>query len=138
MTEPNRPTPLVFLPGLLCDARIWSGQIAALADIADATIADLMQDDSIQAMAARTLAQAPSYFALAALSMGGYVAFEIMRQAPGHPHAGWPVTANDPMWGVTCFPSSPPRPARRQVRQHRPARCAPVLRRRSRTSYCRG
>src|SRR4051794_18466212 len=82
MTEINRPTLLVLLPGLLFDAKIWSGQVGALADIADSTIADLTQDDSIQAMASRTLAQAPTHFALAALSMGGYVAFEIMRQAP--------------------------------------------------------
>ncbi len=33
-------------------------------------------------MARRALAEAPPRFALAGLSMGGYVAFEIMRQAP--------------------------------------------------------
>lgn len=75
-------TPLVFLPGLLCDARLWRDQAEALSDVAAPVIADLTQDDSIAAMAQRTLAAAPERFALAGLSMGGYVAFEILRQAP--------------------------------------------------------
>ena len=45
-------------------------------------VADHTRDDSIAAIARRTLATAPPRFALVGLSMGGYVAFEIMRQAP--------------------------------------------------------
>ena len=71
---------LVLLPGLICDARLWRDVIGGLD--ASSVVADLTQDDSIAAMAARTLAGAPARFALAGLSMGGYVAFEIMRQAP--------------------------------------------------------
>jgi pimeloyl-ACP methyl ester carboxylesterase len=71
---------LLLLPGLICDERLWRDVIAGLG--LRATVADLTQDDSIAAMAARTLADAPARFALAGLSMGGYVAFEIMRQAP--------------------------------------------------------
>ena len=78
---PDR-APLVFLPGLLCDARLWRDQATALADIAEPATADLTLDDSVAAMAARVLAGAPGRFALAALSMGGYVAFEVLRQAP--------------------------------------------------------
>lgn len=75
-------TPLLFLPGLLCDARLWRDQATALDDIADPLIADMTADDSMEAMASRILQTAPERFALAALSMGGYVAFEILRQAP--------------------------------------------------------
>ena len=75
-------TPLVFLPGLLCDDALWRAQAADLSDVADPLIADLTLDDTIAAMARRTLDAAPERFALAALSMGGYVAFEILRQAP--------------------------------------------------------
>lgn len=75
-------TPLLLLPGLLCDERLWRAQIEGLADIADMIVADLTQDDSFPAMARRTLAGAPERFALVGLSMGGYVAQEIMRQAP--------------------------------------------------------
>ena len=71
---------LLLLPGLICDERLWRDVMADLD--ARAMVADLTQDDSIAAMAARTLAAAPARFALAGLSMGGYVAFEIMRQAP--------------------------------------------------------
>lgn len=73
---------LVLLPGLLCDGRLWRDPLAALGDAVSPVIADLTQDDSIPEMAARTLAKAPTSFALAGLSMGGYVALEIMRQAP--------------------------------------------------------
>lgn len=73
---------LVLLPGLLCNERLWAAQIDGLADIADITVADLRHDDSMSAMAARALDAAPDRFALAGLSMGGYVAMEIMRQAP--------------------------------------------------------
>ncbi|QUT08144.1 alpha/beta fold hydrolase [Sphingobium phenoxybenzoativorans] len=72
----------MFLPGLLCDATLWRSQIDGLADIIAPSIADLTLDSSVEDMAARALAAAPPVFSLVALSMGGYVAFEIMRQAP--------------------------------------------------------
>lgn len=74
--------PVVFLPGLICDQRLWRDVIDGLADRIAPMVADLRLDDSVAAMAARTLAAAPPRFALAGLSMGGYVALEIMRQAP--------------------------------------------------------
>jgi pimeloyl-ACP methyl ester carboxylesterase len=70
------------LPGLACDAGLWAPQIAALAGVADITVGDTLQDFTIPDMARRILAAAPIRFALAGLSMGGYLAFEIMRQAP--------------------------------------------------------
>lgn len=73
---------LLLLPGLLCDERLWRDQASALADIAQPMIANLTLDADISAMAARALENAPPKFALAALSMGGYVAFEILRQQP--------------------------------------------------------
>jgi pimeloyl-ACP methyl ester carboxylesterase len=79
---PAMTAPLLLLPGLLLDQRLYQAQRAALADLADAQVADLTQDDRIAAVAARALAAAPPRFALCGLSMGGYVALEIMRQAP--------------------------------------------------------
>lgn len=76
-------TPLVLLPGLLCDGALWRHQTETLGDAASFTIGDFTDDDSIEAMARSVLVEAPENFALAGLSMGGYVAFEIMRQAPG-------------------------------------------------------
>jgi pimeloyl-ACP methyl ester carboxylesterase len=66
----------------LCDAALWAHQVKYLADTVQVTVADLTQDDTVTAMAERVLAAAPRTFALAGLSMGGYVAQEIMRQAP--------------------------------------------------------
>lgn len=74
--------PLVLLPGTLCDAALWQQQIAALGDGAQIAVGDLGRDDSIAAMARSILAAAPPHFALAGLSLGGIVAFEIVRQAP--------------------------------------------------------
>jgi pimeloyl-ACP methyl ester carboxylesterase len=72
-----------LVPGLLCDAALWRGQVEDLADIAEPWIADVTRDDSMTAMARRVLAEAPSgRFALAGLSMGGYVAQAILREAP--------------------------------------------------------
>ncbi|TWI57605.1 pimeloyl-ACP methyl ester carboxylesterase [Pseudomonas duriflava] len=82
LNSPDGHIPLLLIPGLLCDAALWKAQAEALADIASVQIADITQDDSIRAMARRLLAEAPPRFALAGLSMGGYVSFEIMRQAP--------------------------------------------------------
>jgi pimeloyl-ACP methyl ester carboxylesterase len=82
MTPELRPS-LLLLPGLLCDHALWAPQIAALSDASVPWVADLKRDDSFASMAARVLAEAPvQRFALAGLSMGGYVAMEIMRQAP--------------------------------------------------------
>jgi pimeloyl-ACP methyl ester carboxylesterase len=74
--------PLLLLPGLLCDRALWQAQLDGLADIADMTVGDLTGADSVSGMAKAVLAAAPGRFALAGLSMGGYVSFEIMRQAP--------------------------------------------------------
>ncbi len=73
---------LILLPGLLCDRALWAPQLEGLGDVADMSVADFTQADSMAAMAETVLRTAPSRFALAGLSMGGYVAFEIMRRAP--------------------------------------------------------
>lgn len=74
---------LVLLPGLLCDAALWQPQLQTLDDVARFFVADLTRQDTMQEMAASVLRDAPfERFALAGLSMGGYVAQEIMRQAP--------------------------------------------------------
>lgn len=75
-------TPLALLPGLLCDGALWTAQVQDLEGIADPWVADFVSQTSITAMAQDVLAAMPGRFALAGLSMGGYVAFEVMRQAP--------------------------------------------------------
>ena len=73
---------LVLLPGLVNDARLFQFQIEDLSDMAQSSVGDLTVADTIAELAAQVLVHAPSKFALAGLSMGGYVALEIMRQAP--------------------------------------------------------
>ncbi len=77
----NRPA-LVLCPGLLNDGRVFAPQIAALRDRAELVVADVAAHDSLPAIADTTLSRAPGRFALLGFSMGGYVAFEILRQAP--------------------------------------------------------
>lgn len=74
---------MLFLPGLLNDASLFQDQITALSTVATVEVADLTHSDSIAGLAADVLKLAPAEpFVLAGLSMGGYVALEIMRQAP--------------------------------------------------------
>ncbi|WP_170411213.1 alpha/beta fold hydrolase [Ruegeria arenilitoris] len=75
-------TPLVLLPGMMCDARLFQPQIAALSGSRPLMTFPLAKQDSVQAMAADILSNAPPVFALAGLSMGGIVAMEVVREAP--------------------------------------------------------
>jgi pimeloyl-ACP methyl ester carboxylesterase len=74
--------PVLFLPGLLCDADLWTAQLNAFSAGRPVTVANLAGADSVAGLAEAALAAAPQRFALAGLSMGGYVALEIMRRAP--------------------------------------------------------
>ena len=73
---------LLLVPGLLCTERLFRPQIDALTGSAKASIGDHRHDSDLSTIAARILGSAPERFALAGLSMGGYIALEIMRQAP--------------------------------------------------------
>jgi pimeloyl-ACP methyl ester carboxylesterase len=73
---------LVLVPGLLCTRALWEPQIAGLADIADCMVADHTRHDTMEGIARSILEAAPATFALAGLSMGGSISYEIMRQAP--------------------------------------------------------
>jgi pimeloyl-ACP methyl ester carboxylesterase len=75
------PLALVLVPGLNCSARLYAEQVPALWQFGPVTIADHRRDDGMAALARRILVNAPQRFALAGLSMGGYIAFEIVRQA---------------------------------------------------------
>lgn len=83
--QPTPPRPrLLLVPGLLCDEAAWAGPMAALAVQAECTVARHGDADSIGEMARRALASMPpDPFALAGHSMGGRVALEIVRRAPG-------------------------------------------------------
>ena len=74
--------PLILGPGLMNTPLLWEHQTTHLADIADIDIVDTRLDTSLVNMAQRMLDGAPPRFAYAGLSMGGYMAFEMMRLAP--------------------------------------------------------
>lgn len=74
--------PVLFLPGLLCDADLWMAQLNAFSAGRPVAVASLTGSDSVAGLAEAALAAAPPRFALAGLSMGGYVALEVMRRAP--------------------------------------------------------
>lgn len=73
---------LVLIPGLLCDPDLWSHQTSHLKDLAQVSVADITGGETMDELASQVLEVAPDRFALAGLSMGGYVAHAIMRQAP--------------------------------------------------------
>lgn len=74
--------PLVFLPGMMCDARLFGPQISELSQDRPVSTGDITRHDDVETIAANVLAGAPPVFALAGLSMGGIVAMEVIRQAP--------------------------------------------------------
>ncbi|HZT04917.1 MAG TPA: alpha/beta fold hydrolase [Steroidobacteraceae bacterium] len=74
--------PIVLVPGLLASPRLYAEQIPELWRLGPVTVAVHTRDDSMDAVARRILADAPARFALAGLSMGGYICFELLRQAP--------------------------------------------------------
>ena len=74
-------TPLMLIPGMMCDGRMWS-DIASVVPDRMVIHAPITNADTVQELAALILADAPPVFALAGLSMGGIVAMELARQAP--------------------------------------------------------
>jgi pimeloyl-ACP methyl ester carboxylesterase len=78
----NRPMEVVLLPGLLCDATVWSAQVAALKPHANVTVADFSQLDSLEDMARASLALRTSPLVAIGHSMGARVALEMVRAAP--------------------------------------------------------
>jgi pimeloyl-ACP methyl ester carboxylesterase len=73
---------LVMIPALGSDAAVWRRTIAALGSEFRCMVGDTLNDGSLPAMAHRILDGAPPTFALAGISMGGFIALEIMRMAP--------------------------------------------------------
>ena len=75
-------TPIVLVPGLNCTAECYAGQVPALWQFGSVLIPDHRRGSSTAEIAAAILADAPPRFALAGFSMGGYIVFEMLRQAP--------------------------------------------------------
>lgn len=72
----------VFIPGLLCTGALYAPQLKVFHGRLDIAIGDHQHHDRVAAIAEHILSSAPERFVLAGLSMGGYIAMEIMRQAP--------------------------------------------------------
>ena len=73
-------TPLVLLPGLMCDERLFGPVLNA--DLArTVNVLSIAGRDSIADIASAIIVEAPESFVLGGLSMGGIVAMEIARQA---------------------------------------------------------
>jgi pimeloyl-ACP methyl ester carboxylesterase len=99
MPAPADMPTLVLLPGLVCDAAVWQPQVDALREQVHCHVVDYGTRHSLRAMAEHALATAPSQrFALAGHSMGGRVAFEVMRLAPERvTHLALMDTASHPL-----------------------------------------
>ncbi|GAA6179138.1 alpha/beta fold hydrolase [Shimia sp. NS0008-38b] len=74
--------PIVLLPGMMCDARLYAHQVTELSKDGAVMVAPITQGDSISAIAAAIAPSLPEKFALAGLSMGGVVAMELLRRIP--------------------------------------------------------
>ena len=74
-------TPLVLLPGMMCDERLFAPQISELSKQREVHFAQISGYETITELATNVLNNAPPVFALAGLSMGGIVAMEVLSQA---------------------------------------------------------
>jgi pimeloyl-ACP methyl ester carboxylesterase len=104
----SEPLPTLLVPGLLCTARLYAAQIPVLWSFGPVMVVDHRRDDSMAAIARRILEQAPPRFALLGLSMGGYIAFELLRQASAR-------IARLALLDTTARPDSPEQRARRRT-----------------------
>ena len=101
-------TPILFVPGLLCSAEMFEVQAAALWPLGPTTVASTLEGGSVEEAAGRILETAPPRFALAGISMGGYISFEIMRQAPER-------VARLALLDTTARPDTPEQTAQRRL-----------------------
>ncbi len=74
---------LILVPGLICDDEVWAHAQEHLSEVADCRTVPADEADTMQGLACAVLDTAPETFAIAGFSMGGYVAMEVLRQAPG-------------------------------------------------------
>ncbi|MGB1288504.1 MAG: alpha/beta fold hydrolase [Aggregatilineales bacterium] len=72
---------LLLLPGTLCDATLFTHQVKYLSDVAVPQVVDISLQDNLHDVAQYVLSQVDGQFAVAGLSYGGIVAFELWRQA---------------------------------------------------------
>lgn len=88
LRELDRPSPAIcdlpvlMVPGLMCDARVFGPQLAALSGRVSVQVANVTDADNVEEMAARVLRQAPLRFALVGQGLGGTVAMAMLAQAP--------------------------------------------------------
>lgn len=74
--------PLILLPGMMCDARVWATQLTVLSYERPVTIAPVCAGERIEEIASELLSSLPSKFALCGHGMGGAIALEMCRRAP--------------------------------------------------------
>jgi pimeloyl-ACP methyl ester carboxylesterase len=80
-TEMNEQSPLLLIPGLLCDGALWRNQVTGLRDCVDTIIADATRGESIREIAESVLCNAPERFCLAGFSHGSQIALQIAQIA---------------------------------------------------------
>ena len=85
---------VVFIPGALCSEEIFADQAAGISPPFSVSFIDTGRSETIAEMAETLLALAPPRFALVGISMGGYVALEVLRIAP------------DRVWGAVLISTS--------------------------------
>jgi len=75
--------PLVLVPGMMCDDRVFEPQIRALGPERAIMVVPISRGERVEEIVARLLDQLPQRFALAGHSMGGIVAMEVLNRIPG-------------------------------------------------------
>lgn len=74
--------PLVLLPGMMCDARVWATQLTVLSYERPVTVAPVCNGDRVEEIASGLLSSLPAKFALCGHGLGGIIALDLARRAP--------------------------------------------------------
>ena len=122
--------PVLFLPGMMCDARLFEPQITMLSASRGVMVGNLTGSAQMGALAARVLDEAPRRFALVGLSMGGIVAMEILSRAPDR-------VTRVCLMDTNPLPETPQRAAERepQIIGARTGRLAEIIRNEIKPAY---
>ena len=101
--------PLVLLPSLMADARIWGAQIEAFSSSHAVHLAHIGYESSVEDMAEMALEGAPQQFSVAGHGLGAMVAVEMLRRAPDR-------VKRIALMSTNCLSETPPAAAEREVR----------------------
>ncbi|MGI4859108.1 MAG: alpha/beta fold hydrolase, partial [Janthinobacterium lividum] len=103
------PLPMIFLPAMPCDGRMYAHQIACLRDLVSPAV-QVLDRVTLADSADALLASVSGPFLLAGTAYGGCLAMEVLARAPERVLG---------LWMMNCQPGAHPAPERARATSRR-------------------